>query len=53
VVQGTLGVVVIGVAALAVAVALYAISRRAPVNATNVNDVSPVRAPHQALGTAS
>ncbi len=52
-VRGTLGVVVIGLVALAVAVAVYAVSRREPVTANNVNDVPATRAPHAALGTAT
>ena len=52
-VRGTLGVVVIGLIALAVAVAIYAISRREPVTATNVNDLPPVGTQREALGTAA
>jgi PiT family inorganic phosphate transporter len=36
--QGTAGVVVICVAALAVAAGIYAVSRRNPVDSKNVND---------------
>ena len=49
-VRGTLGVVVIGLVALAVAVAVYAVSRRAPVTANNVNDLPPPRVQTQTLG---
>ncbi|MGA8516552.1 MAG: inorganic phosphate transporter, partial [Pseudonocardiaceae bacterium] len=52
-VRGTPGVVVIGLVALAVAAAVYALSRREPVTANNVNDLPPARAPHAALGTAT
>lgn len=52
-VRGTLGVVVLGLVALAVAVAIYALSRRQPVTANNVNDVPPPRARHAAVGTAT
>jgi hypothetical protein len=45
--------VVIGLIALAVAVAIYAISRREPVTATNVNDLPPIGAQREALGTAA
>jgi len=40
--RGTAGVVLIGLATIAAAVALYAISRREPVTAGNVNDIRPV-----------
>jgi inorganic phosphate transporter, PiT family len=36
--QGTAGIVVVLVAAVAVATAIYAVSRRNPVHAANVND---------------
>jgi inorganic phosphate transporter, PiT family len=49
---GMPGVVVIGLVALAVAVASYAISRRQPVTANNVNDVPPPQERHAALGSA-
>jgi PiT family inorganic phosphate transporter len=52
-IQGTAGVVVIGLVALAVAVGVYAASRREPVSAGNVNDVRPIGAPREALSTAS
>jgi PiT family inorganic phosphate transporter len=43
--QGTAGIVVICVAAVAVATAIYAISRRNPVDARNVNDQPAARVP--------
>ena len=43
--QGTAGIAVIWVAAVAVAVAIYAISRRNPVHAGNVNDRSTAPVP--------
>jgi PiT family inorganic phosphate transporter len=52
-IQGTAGVVVIGLVALAVAVGVYAASRREPVGASNVNDVRPIGARREALSTAS
>jgi inorganic phosphate transporter, PiT family len=52
-IQGTAGVVVIGLVALAVAVGVYAASRREPVGAGNVNDVRPIGARREALSTAS
>jgi PiT family inorganic phosphate transporter len=52
-IQGTAGVVVIGLVAVAVAVAVYAVSRREPITAGNVNDVQPIGAPREALSTAS
>jgi hypothetical protein len=45
------GVVVIGLVAVALAVAVYAVSRREPVNASNVNELPPVRAQRAALGS--
>ena len=51
--RGTLGVVLIGLVTVAAAVALYAISRREPVTANNVNDVPPVAAQRQAVSAAS
>lgn len=50
-VRTTLGVVVIGLIALAVAVAIYAISRQEPVTATNVKRSGTDR--RAALGTAA
>lgn len=50
-VRGTLGVVVIGLVAIAMVVAIYAVSRREPVTATNVNDLPPVAAQRQAADT--
>src|SRR3954449_4097181 len=38
---GTVGVIVVGVSAVAVASGIYAASRRTPVTAANVNDVPP------------
>jgi PiT family inorganic phosphate transporter len=52
-IQGTAGVVVIGLVALAVAVTVYAISRREPVTAGNVNNVQPIGTPREALSPAS
>ncbi len=52
-VRGTLGVVVIGLVALAVAVAVYLVSRREPVTANNVNDLPPAGAERAALRTAA
>jgi PiT family inorganic phosphate transporter len=53
-VRGTLGVVVIGLVALAGAVAVYALSRRAPVTAQNVNDdLLPVGARRPLLGAVT
>ena len=50
-VRGTLGVVMIGLVALAVAVGVYALSRREPVNSDNVNDLAPAHTQRQTLGT--
>jgi PiT family inorganic phosphate transporter len=52
-VRGTPGVIVIGLVAFAVAVAIYTISRREPVTAHNVNDLPPVGAQREALSTAT
>jgi PiT family inorganic phosphate transporter len=52
-VRGTLGVVVIGLVALAVAAAVYVLSRRAPVTAQNVNDLPPVGARRPVLGAVT
>jgi PiT family inorganic phosphate transporter len=53
-VRGTLGVVVIGLVALAGAAAVYALSRRAPVTAQNVNDdLLPVGARRPLLGAVT
>jgi PiT family inorganic phosphate transporter len=52
-VRGTVGIVMIGVVTLAVAVAIYAVSRREPVDAANVNDLPPVPAQRAALDTVS
>ena len=51
-VRGTLGVTIIGLIAIAVAVTIYAVSRREPVTATNVNDLPPVDAQRAALSPA-
>jgi PiT family inorganic phosphate transporter len=51
--RGTPGVVLIGLVTVAAAVALYAISRRQPVTANNVNDVPPVAVQRQAISTAT
>ena len=51
-VRGTLGVAIIGLIAIAVAVTIYAVSRREPVTATNVNDLPPVDAQRAALSPA-
>jgi inorganic phosphate transporter, PiT family len=50
-IRGTPGIVVIGLVTIAAAVAIYAVSRREPVTANNVNDVPPVRAPREAIST--
>jgi PiT family inorganic phosphate transporter len=51
--RGTPGVVLIGLVTVAAAIALYAISRRAPVTARNVNDIPPVAVQREALSTAT
>jgi hypothetical protein len=44
---------VIGLIAIAVAVTIYAISRREPVTSTNVNDLPPIGAQRAALNTTA
>lgn len=51
--RGTPGVIVIGLVTVAAALALYAISRRQPVTATNVNDLPPVALQRGAISTAT
>ncbi|WP_289851347.1 inorganic phosphate transporter [Actinoallomurus purpureus] len=48
--QGTVGITVVFVAAIAVAAGIYAVSRRNPVHAANVNDhpTTPIMSPSQA-----
>jgi PiT family inorganic phosphate transporter len=48
--QGTVGITVVFVAAIAVAAGIYAVSRRNPVHAANVNDhpTTPIMSPPQA-----
>jgi inorganic phosphate transporter, PiT family len=52
-IRGTPGVVLIGLVTVAAAVAIYAVSRREPVTATNVNDLPPVAIQRQPVSTST
>lgn len=51
--RSTLGILLISLITLTVAVTAYALSRRQPVTANNVNNLPPISAPRAALGTTT